>query len=85
MKLCKDCKHHEHEKTSKSYEVFGHFVSYTETSSKCTRDQTFVYEDVVNGYGSYVGEAHDCYAEREDALRLEEFRCGKEGKFWEAK
>jgi hypothetical protein len=77
MKLCKDCKYHD----AHRLRIGG----YNYDSPLCRRGQTYVILDLVNGSGYHEGEEMDCHVEREDALRLEEFRCGKEGKFWEAK
>lgn len=69
MKLiCKDCKHYE--KLAKGL---------IDTCNICTRNLKV---DLVTGDKIYK-KVLFCYAEREDALRLEHFRCGVDGKYFE--
>ena len=84
MKLCKDCKHYEIKskyQTNYEFPIVGFYYEDT----LCRREQKFVITEMVNGNGEYEGEEKDCRVERENAQRLEEFRCGHEGKYWEAK
>jgi hypothetical protein len=78
MKLCVDCKYYLHTSPATVFEALF-------SKSHCMRSADYVVTDPILGLGRIEGEIHDCYAEREDALRLEEFRCGKEGKYWEPK
>lgn len=73
-KICINCKH------SKQQIEFG--ASSTYFNHICIRQYTI---SLVTGEPIYKGPALDCLAEREDALRLEQFRCGTEGKFYEPK
>lgn len=79
MKLCVDCKYYLHTPPATVFEALF------SKSHKCMRSADYVVTDYVLGLGRIEGEIHDCHAEREDALRLEKFRCGKDGKYWEPK
>jgi hypothetical protein len=74
MKLCKDCKWYEEQQRV-------HPLGFCLIDvGICTRNSLI---ELVKG--EKRPPFLNCETEREDALRLEEFRCGKEGKFWEAK
>jgi hypothetical protein len=77
MKTCVECKHY-------LYDAYPENMLRNcldpSLFHRCTRDTKI---HIVTG--KQYGKTKVCMAEREDALRLEEFRCGKEGKFWEAK
>lgn len=86
-KYCVDCKHHS------SYSsgvngfmngvgggggVIGQKFPTIHLINICSRNLT---RNLVTK--QYIGNPLNCEAEREDALRLEQFRCGKEGKFFD--
>lgn len=73
-KYCVNCKFH-------GYKRLHNFFVNPNPNPICAR---LLKKDLVNGQFSY-DNALDCKAEREDALRLEHFRCGVEGKYFELK
>jgi hypothetical protein len=79
MKLCKDCKHCKHEPSEIIIPPNGYTYRSTE-KWLCAIESKI---DPIQG--KPLPPYRSCHVEREDALRLEEFRCGKEGKYWEAK
>jgi hypothetical protein len=77
MKYCADCKHYS---TGFDFYKSDGGYSFEKISYRCNRLNKM---NIV--HKSYTDKGLDCFAEREDAKRLEDFRCGVEGKFWEAK
>jgi hypothetical protein len=78
MDLCIDCKNHLKRNESISLGMFG---TYDYPVHLCARTAK---KDPVNG--AFIRDGLlKCDAEREDALRLEQFRCGVSGKYYEAK
>lgn len=73
-KICKKCKHYKDAFITSKWGGFGKII--------CTRDLAI---NIVTGEKDVKENSLGCYAEREDALRLEQFRCGVEGKFYEPK
>lgn len=77
-KYCVDCKHSEVVNRSENAPFLG---VWRWKEMKCARNAP---KDPV--YGETIKDGLlCCHAEREDALRLEQFRCGKDAKYWEAK
>lgn len=72
MKLCIDCKY---------YALKESGYMFVKDEYVCTR---LIPINVVTGIKSLKG-AFSCEAEREDALRLEHFRCGFEAKYFQPK
>ncbi len=73
MNFCKNCKFY---KKEYAYNFFTSGIGIIYNA--CTRMNEL---DVVTG--KFTGTPLNCYAERENALRLENERCGYEGKYWE--
>ena len=75
-KFCINCKHSRLIKSISPLYGAACFVNVL----KCTRNSK---TEVV--YGLKLEPYLDCIAERENALRLEQERCGYQGIYWEAK
>jgi hypothetical protein len=76
IKLCINCKFAEER-------VGFHCIDripYQQIIYVCNRNADI---DLVDG--TYIGNKLFCDAERENALRLENYRCGPQAKFFEAK
>ena len=72
-KFCINCKHF---KIESLYYPYVGIIEYL----RCTRDSKI---DVI--FGNKLPPFKDCHIEREDALRLENERCGYQGIYWEEK
>jgi hypothetical protein len=81
MKLCKDCKHYNFTEAC----IETDWKAYASTKYVPPKHECFRVSKVEMVLGNKLPPHLNCFTEREDALRLEEYRCGKEGKFWEAK
>jgi hypothetical protein len=78
MKLCIDCKHHAKKSEYTSFGIFGSGYYHIDI---CTR---LAKRSPVNGV--VISEnVPRCATEREDALRLEQYRCKVDGIYWEKK
>ena len=71
-KLCINCKHF----------IIRYYYSFGRQSplSFCKRDSPI---NIVTG--EFLPPFKECVTERENALRLEQERCGYQGIYWEAK
>lgn len=76
-KFCVDCKHY----LFNEIEIIQTFYIIPEKHLCCRNCKT----NVITGKLITEFNTLDCKVEREDALRLEQFRCGKEGKYFELK
>lgn len=74
--ICVNCKH-----CSKNTRP----LSFNSLLLECDRNIEFK-QDLVYGISINTnnGKSLKCYAEREDALRLEDVRCGVSGKYFES-
>lgn len=75
MKFCVDCKHY------KRYESERYYLALLPVRHLCLRSCK---PNIVTGDLEPDGKL-DCKVEREDAMRLEHFRCGVDGKYYEPK
>lgn len=72
-KFCIHCKHYKRITET----LYGYAFRQEIERDQCTRLQE---PHIVTK--ELIGKTLDCHAERENALRLENFRCGYKGVFW---
>lgn len=87
-KICVNCKHYKFEVITDIYSMpdlvkYLHLNPISYTKIACTRN--FKLNLVTGEKDSDDSKILFCKAEREDALRLEKFRCGVDAKFYEPK
>ena len=73
-KLCIDCKHC----VGTHNTPITQYIYIEALVFRCTRESKI---NLVNG--AFTGPFYDCENERENALRLEQFRCGVDAKYFE--
>lgn len=81
-KFCIHCKHYKKTTEKWYYKDSAGRLSGCIPPAEIERDKCTRLQEPHIVTKELVGKTLDCHAERENALRLENFRCGYKGVFW---